>query len=375
MKRREFIALFAGSAIAWPLAAGAQQPMPVIGYLGATSRGKDTRILGSLRAGLKETGFFEEQNVTIEYRWADGQYDRLPALAAELVEKRVSVIFTPASTPAALAAKKATSTIPIVFTLGSDPVAAGLVDSLARPGGNSTGVSILVNLLSAKRLELLKLLVPKAGIIEVLMNPKIANAWPDLREAQAAAQSLGLELVVREASSERDIDTAFASYDRSKNGALFLLADGLFRNHPSNSSGSHPKMPSRWAILARIRRSLRPDLLWRQQFGRLAAGRRVYLPYPEGRQARRSAGNPIDQAGIGHQPQNGEGARPGNPGDVACARRRRDRLASADMLPRWLLRAAASVRLRQDGQASRAAQRRHRIASTYPAACRTPDDH
>jgi len=230
MNRREFIALFAGSTIAWPLAAGAQQQTAVIGYLGATSRGKDARILGSLREGLKETGFFEGQNVAIEYRWADGQYDRLLALAGDLIEKRVAVIFTPASTPAALAAKKATSTIPIVFTLGSDPVAAGLVDSLARPGGNSTGVSILVNLLSAKRLQLLKELLPKAGIIEVLMNPKTANAWPDLKETQVAAQALGLELVVREASSERDIDAAFASFDRSRSGALFLLADGFFRN-------------------------------------------------------------------------------------------------------------------------------------------------
>jgi putative ABC transport system substrate-binding protein len=182
MRRREFIIGIGGAAAAWPFAADAQQPTPVVGYLGATSRDKDMRVLGSLRDGLKEMGFIEGQNVAFEYRWAEGQYDRLPGLAAELVGQRVAVIFAPASTPAALAAKKATSTIPIVFTVGSDPVVAGLVNSLSRPSGNLTGVSILVNLLSAKRLELLKTLLPKATGIEALMNPKSANAWPDLNE-------------------------------------------------------------------------------------------------------------------------------------------------------------------------------------------------
>jgi putative ABC transport system substrate-binding protein len=144
MRRREFIIGLGGATAAWPFAAGAQQQMPVVGYLGATSRDKDTRILGSLREGLKDLGFVEGQNVAFEYRWAEGQYERLPALAADLVEQRVAVIFAPASTPAALTAKKATATIPIVFTVGSDPVAVGLVSSLSRPGGNVTGVSILV---------------------------------------------------------------------------------------------------------------------------------------------------------------------------------------------------------------------------------------
>jgi putative ABC transport system substrate-binding protein len=244
MKRREFIMGLGGAAAAWPFAAGAQSQIPIIGYLGATSRDKDARTLAALREGLGEMGFVEGQNVAIEYRWAEGQYDRLPALAADLIEKRVDVIFTPGSTPAALAAKKATSIIPIVFTLGSDPVVSGLVESLARPGGNSTGVSILVNLLSAKRLEQLKGLVPKAGTIGVLMNPKSANAWPDLKETQVAAQTLGLELVVREASSEGEIDAAFASFDRSQTGALFLIADGFFRGQ----SGQLIRLAARYSI-------------------------------------------------------------------------------------------------------------------------------
>jgi putative ABC transport system substrate-binding protein len=237
MNRREFIVGLGGAATAWPFAAGAQPQSPTIGYLGATSRDKDARTLGALREGLGEMGFVEGRNVVIEYRWAEGQYDRLPALAVDLVEKRVDVIFTPASTPAALAAKKATSITPIVFTLGSDPVAAGLVESLARPGGNSTGVSILVSLLSAKRLEQLKGLVPKAETVGVLMNPKSANAWPDLKETQIAAQRLGLELVIREASSEGEIEAAFASFIRSRTGALFLIADGFFRNQSEQLIG------------------------------------------------------------------------------------------------------------------------------------------
>lgn len=230
LKRRQFIAGLGSVAIAWPFASQAQQRTPVVGYLGATSRGKDTRILGSLRDGLGSMGFVEGQNVVIEYRWAEGRYDRLPDLAADLVKQQVAVIFAPASTPAALAAKRATSTIPIIFTVGSDPIEVGLVNSFSRPNGNVTGVSILVNLLSAKRLELLKKLVPTAGVIDVLMNPKTANAWPDLKETKTAAQALGLELVVWEASTESEIEAAFAGFNRQRQGALFLLADGFFRN-------------------------------------------------------------------------------------------------------------------------------------------------
>jgi putative ABC transport system substrate-binding protein len=237
MRRREFLLGAAGATLVWPLQVGAQQQMPTVGYLGATSRDKDQRVLAAFHEGLKELGFVEGRNVAIEYRWADGQYDRLPNLAADFVEKRVTAIFAPASTPAALAAKKATTTIPIVFTVGSDPIVVGLVDSLSRPTGNVTGVSILVNLVSAKRLELLKTLVPRASAVEVLMNPKTANAWPDLKETQTAAQALGLELAVREASTEQQIETALASFDRQRHGALFLIADGFFRNQSEQLIG------------------------------------------------------------------------------------------------------------------------------------------
>ncbi len=231
MRRRNFITLLGGAAasVTLPLAAHAQQ-VPVIGYLGASSRDNDARTLVSMRVGLKESGFVEGKNVAIDYRWAEGRYDRLPALAADLARRQVAVIFTPASTPAALAAKAATTTIPIVFTLGSDPVAAGLIASLARPGGNATGVSILINLLSAKRLEMLRTLLPKATTVAVLMNPKTPNAWPDLRETQAAAQKLGLQLVILDASTESEIDAAFASLARQPASALFVIADGFFRS-------------------------------------------------------------------------------------------------------------------------------------------------
>jgi ABC-type uncharacterized transport system substrate-binding protein len=229
MRRREFITALAGAA-AWPMLVRAQPSVPIIGYLGATSRGKDAQTLVALGLGLKDAGFVEGQNVAIEYRWADGQYDRLPALASDLARRPAAVIFAPSSTPAALAAKAATSTIPVVFTLGSDPVAAGLVASLARPGANLTGVSILVNLVSAKRLELLKSILPDARVIAVLMNPNSANAWPDLDETQAAARALGLQLVVLKASTESEIDAAFGGIAQQRPAAVFVLADAFFRN-------------------------------------------------------------------------------------------------------------------------------------------------
>jgi putative tryptophan/tyrosine transport system substrate-binding protein len=233
MRRREFISLTACAAATLsvcPLPAGAQQAKPVIGYLGATSRDKDKRVLTAFHQGLKDQGFAEGQNVAIEYRWAEGRYDLLSALAAELVRQKVTVMFVPSSTPGALAAKGASSDIPIVFTLGSDPVAAGLVASLAKPGANVTGVSILVNLLSAKRLELLHTLLPDARTFAVLLNPKTPNAWPDLKETETAARALGLELKIFNASTEHEIDMAFDGMTKERTGGVFVIADGFFRN-------------------------------------------------------------------------------------------------------------------------------------------------
>src|SRR5215475_9034210 len=180
MQRREFIALLGGAAVApsllWPRAARAQQPaMPVVGYLNSRSRDTDTPFLAAFHRGLNETGYVEGQNVAIEYRWADGQYDRLPVLATDLVRRRVTVMAA-TSTPAALAAKAATSAIPIVFTTAADPIAVGLVDSLSRPSGNATGVNIYLSDLGAKRLELLRELIPNAAVIGMLVNPDFPDA-------------------------------------------------------------------------------------------------------------------------------------------------------------------------------------------------------
>jgi putative ABC transport system substrate-binding protein len=225
MRRREFITLVGGAA-AWPLAARAQQRMPVIGYLGTdTAELRPTR-LRAFRKSLSQAGYDEGRNLAIEYRWAEGQYDRLATLAVDLVQRQVTVIV--ANGPATMAAKAATTTIPIVFVVGFDPVKFGLVASLNRPGGNLTGVSNLNAELAPKRLELLHGLVPTATIIALLVNPTNPNAETLSKDAQAAARALGLQLHVLYASSERDFDTAFATLVGQRAGALVIGTDGFF---------------------------------------------------------------------------------------------------------------------------------------------------
>ena len=227
MKRREFIAFFGGAVAAWPLAARAQQAMPVIGYLSIGSQKEDDYLVTPFLQGLQEAGFVAGGNVAIEYRWAENRNDRLPTLAADLVGRRASVIVTP-NTAAVLAAKAATATIPIVFHTGSDPVAAGVVTSLNRPGGNLTGVTTLVEELAAKQLEVLHELVPMATSVALLVDPAFPLAESTTKDVQSAARTLGLQLRVLQASSEREFDTAFATLTQLRAGGLVLGVSGLF---------------------------------------------------------------------------------------------------------------------------------------------------
>jgi putative ABC transport system substrate-binding protein len=226
MRRREFITLLGGAAAAWPLVARGQQPaMPVIGFLVSSEIAADR--VAAFRQGLKESGFIEGQNVAIEFRAAQGQYDRLPALVTELVRRPVAVIFAGGS-PAALVVKAATTTIPIVFQGGDDPVKVGLVTSFNRPGGNVTGVSQFSNVLEPKRIGLLHELVPNAATLGMIVNPSAPSAESQLREAQEAARAIGLKLDVLHASSERELDAAFATLVQQRIGALLVGADPFF---------------------------------------------------------------------------------------------------------------------------------------------------
>jgi len=232
MRRREFITVIAGGAAAWPLVARAQQQVakPVIGYLYAGSSDPTATFMAAFRDGLAENGYIEGRDVAIEYRFANGQYHRLPELAADLVHRQVNVIVTPPSTAAALAAKAATQTIPIVFAVTDDPTKFGLVASLSRPGGNATGVNFFVAELVAKRLAMLHELIPAAAHVAMLVNPDNANTESVKRELMAAASALGMQIDILHARDGREIEAAFAALVRPKTDALLVGPDSVFQN-------------------------------------------------------------------------------------------------------------------------------------------------
>jgi putative ABC transport system substrate-binding protein len=223
VKRRKFISLLGGAVAAWPLAARAQQPMPVIGFLGSASAAPNAHQVAAFQQGLKETGYVDGQNVAIEYRWAEGQYDLIAKLATDLAHRPVAVLYAFDNTATALAAKAATSTIPIVFSIGADPVKIGLVASLNRPGGNVTGVVILTVGLGIKRLQILREMLPKS--IAVLANPKNPNAVSETADIQDVAKADGQELVVLHASTDNEIDAAFSQISQRHIGAVLMQAN------------------------------------------------------------------------------------------------------------------------------------------------------
>jgi putative ABC transport system substrate-binding protein len=229
MRRRDFVTLLGGAAAAWPLAAHAQSTMPVIGFLGTGSEAQSHGQVTAFRRGLSQVGFDEGRNVAFEFRWAEGRYERLPAMAAELARRPVALILANAP-PAALTAKATTATIPIVFVVGFDPVAAGLAASLRRPGGNATGMTLISVVLGQKRLEILREIAPKASVVAMLANPISPDAVPEIGTVQAAAQSMGVELAMFNVSAASEFDAAFAAIAERRPDAVLVGTDPLFVN-------------------------------------------------------------------------------------------------------------------------------------------------
>ena len=315
MKRREFMALIGGAAVVWPFATRAQQSaMPVIGWLSARSPAEAASVLQAFRQGLAQVGYFEGKNVTIEYRWGDGRYDHLPALAAELVSRQVTVIAATGGEPSPLAAKAATTTIPIVCTLGGDPVETGLVASLNRPGGNLTGTTIMTLEMASKRVDLVHQLAPTATAVAMLINPRFPGASAEAREVQHAAGALGIHINVLNASTEREIDAAFTTIIEQKNGALIIGTDPFLlgqRDQLVRLAARH--YDSHDLFLTRVRRSWGSDELWAQHRQRISTGRGLYGFDSQWRKSGRLADRATDAVPNLPQPQNRQGAGPTNP--------------------------------------------------------------
>ncbi len=311
MKRREFLTLLGGAAAGWPLTARAQQPaMPVVGFMHTLSPETVPHFVAAFRQGLKETGFVEGQNVLVEYRWAQGHYDRLPELAADLVRRQVAVIAATGGEPSPQIAEAATQTIPIVFTANGDPVRGGLVASLERPGGNATGITIFGAAAITKRLQLIHELAPKAATIACLMNPSNPNAAIEMSTAQAAAQSLGLQMPVLSASSERELDTAIATLASQRGSALLVASDPFFFGF-------------RHQLVSLVARQQVPAIYYLRDFAQAGglmtygnrlsdvfrARRPLCRPDSQRREACRPARPAVDEVRVGDQPQGRKGAR------------------------------------------------------------------
>jgi len=296
MRRREFMTLLGGAA-AWPLAAHAQQPaMPVVGFIRDGSAETNARNAVAFRKGLNEIGYIEDQNVKVEYHWLEGQYDRLPALMTELVRRQVAVIATP-GTSIALAAKAATTTIPIVFGVGEDPVKLNLVASLARPGGNATGINFFANEVVAKRLRLLRELVPKVARIAVFINPGNPSvAETTIRDVQEAAPTIGLKIQIFNTATIGEINAAFAVFESDRPDALFVAGDAFLGSRAAQlvtlTAARQDAVDLRDPRSCRSRRA---DELRNRHCGHVLSGRRLYWQNPQRREARRPADTAIDQ--------------------------------------------------------------------------------
>jgi putative ABC transport system substrate-binding protein len=313
MKRREFITFLAGAAAAWPISGcGQQAAMPVIGFLSGRSPTEMAATVGAFRRGLGETGYIEGKNVTIEYRWAEGRYDRLRALAAELVGRQVAVIAATGGEASGLAAKAATTTIPIVFTGGGDPVELGLVASLSHPGGNVTGVTFIVVDSATKRLGLLRHLAPGAIAIAMLINPNFPSTAVEAAAVQVGARSLGLQVKLLYAGTSSEIDAAFATFVLERPDALLLGGDPFLLGQRDHRVAGGALRRSDDLSAARVRRCWRPDELWKQHPRSLSTGWRLYRPNSEWHQARRVTSVAADQVRAGDKPQDREGTWPDN---------------------------------------------------------------